>query len=60
MKKKKKKKKVDILIIKFLGSDFSGYSLSKDFRRGSDALRHLGSPSQQKWDINQGISERRN
>ena len=41
---------------KFLGLDSSGHSLSKDYWIDSDALRNLGSPRQQEWDINQGIS----
>jgi len=40
---------------KFLGSDSSGHSLSKDYWKDSDALRNLGSPKQQEWEINQGI-----
>jgi len=42
---------------KFLGSDSSGHSLSKDYWKDSDALRNLGRPRQQEWDINQGISD---
>ena len=42
---------------KLLGSDSSGHSLSKDYWKDSDALRNLGSPRQQEWDINQGISD---
>ena len=42
---------------KFLGSDSSGHSLSKDFWKDSDTLRNLGIPRQQEWEINQGISD---
>jgi len=37
--------------------DSSGHSLSKDFWKYSDALRNLGSPRQQEWDINQDIKD---
>ena len=42
---------------KFLGSDSSGRSLSKNHWKDSDALRNLGRPRQQEWDINQGIRD---
>ena len=42
---------------KFLGSDSSGHSLSKDYQKDSGALRNLGSPRQQEWNINQGIRD---
>jgi len=42
---------------KFIGSDSSGHSLSKDYWKDSDALRNLGRPRQQEWNISQGISD---
>jgi len=44
---------------KFLGSDSSGHSLSKDFWKDSDALKIFGSPRQQEWEIDQGISDKK-
>jgi len=41
---------------KFLGSDSSGHSLSKDFWKDSNALRNLGSPRQQEWEFNSDIN----
>jgi len=42
---------------KFLRSDSSDHSLSKDYWKDFDTQRNLGSPRQQEWDINQGISD---
>jgi len=38
---------------RFIASDFSGPSLSKDFWKDSDAFRNLGNPRHQEWEINQ-------